>query len=117
PQLRDQALMFEARAFKELKQLDRAAAALEKLVLPEIKSSVGAQGALTLVSIYSELHQTPKAVAVLQQLQRKMDLVENVVQLNSMAVQLGDDFLKAKAYPEALATYRVVRSRDDVIKI
>ena len=116
PQFREQALLYEGTAYNEAKKLDDAAAALQKLVSPEIKSSNAASGALLLASIYAQKGQGDKAMALVQHIRQKIGLVDNVVRLNSIAVELGDSLLAKKMAAEALTCYRVVRSREEVIK-
>src|SRR5207302_9235372 len=43
-------------------------------------------------------------------------LVDNIVQLNAMATELGDRHLQEQRPRDALAVYRLVRSKDGVIK-
>ncbi len=45
----------------------------------------------------------------------RIGAVDNVVALNGMTVKLADELAEKKAYPQALAAYRVVRTRDQVI--
>ena len=116
PQFRDQALMAQAMAYKELGKLDLAMGTLERLISPEIKTSVQATGAVTLAQMYAEKKQAKKAVDLLGKLQRKTELIENLVSLNNVAVKLGDDFLGDKSYAEALSAYRAVRTREEVMK-
>lgn len=116
PQYHDQALLYEGTAYNEAKQPDEAIAALEKLVSGGIKDATTANGAILLANLYAQKAQGEKAMAILEQIRQNVALVDNIVRLNSVAVELGDDFLQKKMPAEALACYRIVRSRDEVIK-
>jgi TolA-binding protein len=117
PGFREQALLARANAAKVAGQVDEAIAAFKTLISPDIASKIAARGAIQLVSLYVQKGENDKAGALLGLLQRRIGYVENVVGLNSLAVELGDKFLAAKAYPAALACYRTVRMKEDVIRI
>lgn len=117
PALRDEALLSQAQAHRENSKVPEAIAALEKLITPDIVRVPQAGGAITLVELYAEKKESRKAVALLQKLEIKTSLIENPVGLNGLAVKLGDEFLQNGEYADALAAYRTVRSREDVLKI
>ncbi|MEA3208141.1 MAG: hypothetical protein QOE70_1198 [Chthoniobacter sp.] len=117
PQFRELAMAAEVRCYKELKKPEKVVPLLEKLVGTEIKTSTQASGAIELAMFYAEANKPDKAVALLVQLQSKIALVENLVSLNNIAVKLGDGFADKQAYREAIAAYRAVRPRAEVIKL
>ncbi len=117
PALRDESLLSQAQAHRENGKVPEATAALEKLITPDITRVAQAGGAITLAELYAEKKEARKAVALLQKLEIKTDLIENPVGLNGLAVKLGDDFLDGGEFAEALAAYRTVRSKEDVLKI
>ncbi len=116
PAYRDQALIAEAQAFKDMAKPDDEIRALEKLITPEIRNRTQARGAVTLVERYTTKGAADKAVALLATLQKKTAIIENLVALNALAVKLGDELAEKKLYPQALQAYRAVRSRDEVLK-
>lgn len=117
PAYRDRAIAAGVRCLKELKQPEKAIRLLEKLIAPEIKTTAQANGAIELAGFYAETNEPEKAVGVLQQLQRKTAIIGNLVALNGVAVKLGDEFAEKNLYKEAIAAYRAVRPRDQVIKL
>ena len=114
---RDEALLAQALAYRETTKIDEAIATLVRLITPDIKTGPQAGGAITLAELYAEKKESKKAVNVLRRLETKPALVENPVGLNAIAVRLGDEFLEDKQFADALASYRTVRSREDIIKI
>jgi TolA-binding protein len=114
PDLRDQALFLEASAYRDDKQIDKAIERLELLIQPEIKTNVEANGGVMLVTLLGE--KDPKrAVAVLLDLVSKSTLIENPIQLNSLAVKIGDEFYAKKLYSDAFTCYHAVKSRSEII--
>ncbi len=116
PELRERALALEAAAYEKAGDNEKAIGVLERLVLPQIKSSAAAAGAIQLATLYGKNQAPEKASALLLDIQKHIDLVENVVQLNSLAIQLGDNFLAAGNNQEALVCYRTARNREEVIR-
>ena len=116
PALREKALLYEGLACKQGGNNERAIAIFEQLVQPEIKSSAGAKAALLLVSIYSKSGQTMKAQQLLAKVRGKLSFVDNYAELNALSVEMGDSLLKENNPTEALACYRAVHSREEVIK-
>jgi TolA-binding protein len=116
PPLREQALQYKAAAYKEDGKVDEAIQTLEKLITPEIKSTIGINGAMTLAGLYAEKKQPDKANALVRRIFQNLDLVDNMVRLNSMAVDLGDNLLNDQHPGEAIEAYRNVRTRDEVIQ-
>lgn len=114
---RDEALLSQAQAHRETTKLDEAIATLVRLITPDIRTVAQAGGGIMLAELYAEKKESKKAVIVLQRLEAKPALVENPVGLNAIAVRLGDEFLEDKQFADALASYRTVRSREDVMKI
>ena len=117
PKYREDALLLEGISFHEANDLDKATAALERLVNGGIRSQTTARGAMQLIAYYSEKKQTDKAFKMLALVQANIAQVENVVELNSIALSQGDTFLQAEKYEEALTCYRAVRVRGEVISL
>jgi len=91
PELRDDTLAAQADCYRMAGRGDDQIKVLEKLVSPEIKSRAQATGALSLVEVYLQKKQTEKALNTLQALASRIQLVDNVITVNSLLVQLGDE--------------------------
>lgn len=115
PALRDQALSAQAECYRQLKRPDEQIRVLEKVIAPEIKTGPQAGAGVTLAELYLEKNLTDKVLPLVNVLHAKVALVDNVVALNSITVKLGDELAQKKAYTPALAAYRIVRTRDQVI--
>ena len=115
--IREQALMLEGLSYKENGEDAKAVAALEKLIAGGIKSPASARGAMQLVLLYSRLNEPEKALKMLATVQANLDQLENVVELNEIALQQGDAYLNNNANKEALACYRMVLTREQVVAI
>ena len=117
PAYRLQALLFEGLSYKEANEEAKAIVALEKLVAGGIKSPTAARGAMQLITLYGQQKQPDKALKMLSEVQANIDQLENVVELNSVALDQGDAYLQNNANKEALICYRAVRTREQVIAI
>jgi TolA-binding protein len=116
PQYREQALFYGGVALKEDRRIDDAIKTLEVLISPEIRSAMGIKAAMMLVGLYGDKQQPEKANAIVSRILQRPDLVENLAQLNTMTVDLGDDHLQAGRQAEAIAVYRLVRPREQIIQ-
>ena len=116
PKFREQAMLYGGMASKEAGQIDDAIATFKKLISPEIRTSNSANGGILLASLYIQKAESAKAIEVLQELCKKAALLDNVTRLNSLAVELGDGLLRLEKPKEALDSYKVVRSREEVIQ-
>lgn len=117
PKYREDALLLEGTSFRQAKDLDKAVAAFEKLTNGGIRSQTSARAAMQLIGCYSEQKKTDKAFKMLAEVQANIGQVENVVELNSIALAQGDAFLEDSKNEEALACYRAVRVRAEVISL
>ena len=106
PQLREQALLFEAEAFKAAGKIDDAIRALEKLTGKEISTADAMRGAILLAQLYAQKGDGAKALRTLEAIHQKIALAENIIELNALTVDLGDKFYKKQQFKEALACYR-----------
>ena len=84
--------------------------ALERLIAPEIKTQAQANGAVTLAELYLKKDEPAKVLNLVNVLFSHVALVDNVVALNSLTVQLGDELANKKSWAPALAAYRAVRT-------
>ena len=117
PNLRERALLFEGLSYREANDDAKAIAALEKLTAPGITSPTAARGAMQLLFLYSRQKQPDKALKMLSAVQENIAQLENVVELNTVALQQGDTYLEENANPQALICYRAVRTREQIIAL
>ena len=117
PKYREDALLLAGISYHEAKNLDKAVGALERLTKGGITSQTSARGAMQLIAYYSEKKEPDKAFKTLAEVQANIGQVENVVELNSIALTQGDTFLEAGKNEEALTCYRAVRIRAEVISL
>ncbi|HEX4666135.1 MAG TPA: tetratricopeptide repeat protein [Chthoniobacterales bacterium] len=117
PQLREQALLFEAEAFKAANKTDDAIGALEKLAGKEITTSDAMRGATMLAQLYAEKGDGAKALRLLELIHQHIALAENIIELNSVTVELGDQFYNKQQFKEALACYRAAWPREKIIDL
>ena len=117
PKYREQALLLHAAAAKTTGNAEEASACLEQLVTPDIPNPLIAKAAIDLASLYLETGRTDKAAQLLDQLQRHLIMVENVVDLDALTLRLGDKLLAQKDYTGALACFRKVRQKDDIVRL
>ena len=115
PAVRERALTAQAVAYKLQKKIEKAIPVLEKLVGADMKTTAQANGVVMLVELYVEKGETLKASALLEKLQAKIAIIDNLVTLNTVAMKLADGFADKKMYKEAIGCYRLVRPREDVI--
>jgi len=117
PQLREQALIFEAEAFKATGKNDEAIRALEKLVGTEIRTNDTMRGATMLAQLYAQKGDGNKALQTLEAIQQKIALADNIIELNALTIDLGDKFYGKQQFKEALACYRYAYPRDQIIHL
>ena len=117
PAFHEQALLLEGLSYKEAGDDAKATGALEKLITGGIKSPTAARGAMQLIFLYGKTKQPDKALKMLSNVQANIDQLENVVELNSVALEQGDAYLQNGSNAEALTCYRAVRTREQVIAL
>ena len=117
PALRDQALYWAAIASKEGGKIDEAVSSLEQLTKGDIRSAMAARGAMMLAQIYVQKGESPKTIALIKRIRERVNLVENVVELNSLTVGLGDDLFKKNVFGDALECYRAAYPREQLVRL
>jgi TolA-binding protein len=117
PRFRDQALYFGATASKEAGKLDDAITRLEKLTGNELKSPISVRGAMLLAQLYSQRGKSDKVIALIKRLHERIALVENIVELNAMTVELGDQLYAKNFYADALECYRAAYPREQIVRL
>ncbi|HEY1583514.1 MAG TPA: tetratricopeptide repeat protein, partial [Chthoniobacterales bacterium] len=117
PQLRSEALLFEAEAFRAAGKVDDAIRSLEKLTGQEIADADQMRGATMLAQLYAQKGEGSKALHLLEVIHQKIGLAENIIELNALTVDLGDKFYSKQQYKEALACYRAAWPRNEIIQL
>ena len=117
PQLREQALLFEAEACKAQNKPDEAIRALEKLVGKEIRTIDTMRGATMLAQLYAQKGDGAKALPVLEIIHQKIALADNIIELNALTIDLGDKFYGKQQFKEALACYRYAYPREQIVRL
>ena len=114
---RDQALFFSASANKEAGKIDAAIADLEKLGSTELKSAMAVRGMMMLAQLYSQKGQANKVIPLLNKLHERIALVDNIVELNAMTVELGDQLYSKNLFADALECYRAAYPREQILRL
>ena len=114
---RDQALFFSATANKEAGKIDQAIADLEKLGGEELKTPMAVRGIMLLAQLYSQKGKADKVIPLIKKLHERIGLVENIVELNAMTVELGDQLYSKNFYADALECYRAAYPREQIQRL
>ncbi|MGZ5006133.1 MAG: outer membrane protein assembly factor BamD, partial [Chthoniobacterales bacterium] len=114
---RDQALFFSATANKEAGKIDAAIADLEKIESAELKTAMSVRGAMMLAQMYSQKGKSDKIIPLIKKLHERIALVDNIVELNAMAVELGDQLYGKNFYGDALECYRAAYPREQIVRL
>ena len=117
PQFRQESQFFLAEAYRLQGKIPEAIAVLEQIIQPEMTTAFATKAGLMLAPLYAEKEEFAKGVQLLSDLRKKIALVENVVQLNSVAIKLGDKLLESKQFPDALSCYRIVLPKEEVVRL
>lgn len=115
---KEQALLSRANLLKEAGKAEDAAKVLQALVSQGLKSPESVQAALMLSAVEAERGERDNGLKILLQLQgRFLHLVDNPLQLDSLAFEIGDAFLKTAELKKALQAYSLVRRKEDTIQL
>ena len=117
PRYREQALFFGATASKEGGKIDQAISTLEKLSGAGLKTPMSVRGAMMLAQLYSQKGKSDKTIAVIKKLHERIGLVDNIVELNAMTVELGDQLYAQKLFGDALECYRAAYPREQIVRL
>lgn len=114
--LKEQAQLSKASLLKEMGKKAEAATALQALIAGGLKTPESIQGAILLGAVEAERGERTSALKILEQLEgRFLHLIENPLQLNALAFEVGDAFLHALELKQALRAYSMVRRKEDTI--
>ena len=117
PQRRQQALIFEAEAFRAAGKDNEAIRALEKLTRQEITTTDAMHGATILAQLYARKGDGAKALRTLETIHGNIALANNIIELNALMIDLGDKFYGKQEFKQALVCYRYALSREQVVRL
>ncbi len=112
------ALLSQGALLREMGKLGPAAEVLQALVADGLQSPEAVQGALLLGSVEAERGARDAALKILDTLQgRLLNIVDNPLQLNALAFDVGDSFLHAGEFKKALTAYAMVRRIEELAQL
>lgn len=115
PDMRQEALQYGAQVAIQSGKQDGAIQALLNLMQSGAKTPDTMDAALALVRIYTTVGELQKAGEGLQFLRENQKMVDNLPELNRLALQLGDAYLQRGEPKMALRAYRSVRPKDELV--
>lgn len=114
---RDKALMYRSMAAQQANQPDVAIDALNRLLATAPRDADWADSALTLIALQLQQKNPEAASRGLQLLRGSLSTVDNLAGLNVLGLQLGDTLLGGNDLPGALAAYRTVLPRSELLRL
>lgn len=114
---KDQALVLNASILRSAGKLDEAASLVKPIISAGIRAPETVRAAMLLASIEASKGNREGALQIATLLHGRSDLIENPAELNALAYEIGDVFLKEKDYPRALQSYALIWSREEMIAL
>ncbi|MET0263512.1 MAG: tetratricopeptide repeat protein, partial [Rariglobus sp.] len=114
---RDKALMYRSMAAQQANQPEVAIDALNRLLAIAPRDADWADSALTLIALQLQQKNPAAASRGLQLLRGSLNTVDNLAGLNVLSLQLGDTLLAANDLSGALAAYRTVLPRSELLRL
>ncbi len=96
---------------------EEALLALRPMVAGGIKDDLTVQAAMAIVEIESKQGKLDEALKLLDQLQASSELIDNPLQLDILAVRIGDGLLAKGERQKALRMYAIVRPKQVVMDL
>jgi len=115
PDYRHRVYLLLGTALKDAGKLDDAIATLKKLTDGGLNTPAAVNGAMLLASVYTQKGEPDQATALMKAVRKRSDLLDNVIRLNAVAIEMGDMLLKNDKPEDALACYKLVQSRDELL--
>lgn len=112
----DKALMYRSMAAQQAGQTDVAIDSLNRLLASAPHDADWADSALTLIALQLRQKNLEAATRGLTLLRGNLKIVDNLAGLNSLSLQLGDALLGSQDPAGALATYRTVLPREELLR-
>jgi TolA-binding protein len=114
---RDKARIYRAMAAQQSNQSAVAIDALSRILADSPRDSDWANSALTLISLHLQDKNFAAASRGLDLLRGNLNTVDNLAGLNVLSLQLGDVLLSANDQAGALAAYRTVLPRAELLRL
>jgi tetratricopeptide (TPR) repeat protein len=114
---RNKARQYRAMAAQQANQPAVAIDALSRILSEAPRDAEWAQSALTLISLHLQSKNFAAASRGLDLLRSNLQVVDNLAALNTLSLQLGDVLLAANDPAGALAAYRTVLPRKELLKV
>lgn len=112
---RERALLLEATSLDKAGRTDEAVQKLETLTGGGLDTPNALTGAMRLVALYGKQKKKDEARALMEKVLKRSDMVENMIDLNRVAVEMGDTHLESGDPEAALAAYQLIRPKDYVV--
>ena len=96
---------------------DAAVASLRPMIAGGIKDDLTVQAAMAIVEIESKQGHLDEALKLLDQLQASSDAIDNPLQLDILAVRIGDGLLAKGERQKSLRMYAIVRPKQVVMDL
>jgi len=113
----NRAKMAEVSLLVEGNRLPEAVAILKGMLVTGIKDDITVQAAMQLAEIQAKQGELDDALHLLDQLQAASNLVDNPLQLDILAVRIGDGLLAKGDKKQALKMYAIVRPKGVVMDL
>ena len=94
-----------------------AVSTLRPMIAGGIKNDLSVQAAVAIVENESKQGHFEEALTLLEQLQSVSNLIDNPLQLDLLAVQIGDGLLAKEQYRKSLEMYAIVRPKQVVFNL
>ena len=115
PEFREEAMLFRASISYDRKDFKSALAPLAQLTEKGFGNPTAIRAGMMLGSIYTKLGQFDKATALLIELRKGFDRVDNKAQFNATVLQLGDKLFGAGLPREAQVIYEMVQTKEELL--
>lgn len=115
--LGDRARFAQVSLLMEAGKTDEAVKVLQKLIAAGIKDDQSVQAAMALTEIEAKRGNLDEALKLLDRLQAASNIIDNPLQLDMLAVRIGDGLLAKGERQKALRMYAIVRPQDVVTSL
>jgi TolA-binding protein len=112
--LGDRARFAQVSLLMEAGKTDEAVKVLQKFIAAGIKDDQSVQAAMALTEIEAKRGNLDEALKLLDRLQAASNIIDNPLQLDMLAVRIGDGLLAKGERQKALRMYAIVRPTDVV---
>ncbi|MEY5024548.1 MAG: hypothetical protein RLZZ244_76 [Verrucomicrobiota bacterium] len=114
---KEQALLAQASVQKSLGKKDDAIATLQPILSGGLRSSEAVRAAMLLASLEAGKGARDKALKIVELLFNHPELVENLLEFNAIAFEVGDSFIRAKEPRKAIQAYALIRPKGETLAI